>query len=108
MRLICKFNTIYKKMHETIDYIERINCLNHRMLSEYLKDMLLSIDPQDIAHAIFFKTSYVLLNHLPSYLTNLKSKLNERKEHFVNLWDDFKNNTNVILHIDTNVECMKR
>ena len=95
-------------MYETINYIERINCLNHRMLSEYLKDMRLSIDLQHIAHTIFFKKSSVLLNHLPSYLTNLKLKLNESKEHFVNLWDDFKNNTNVILHIDTNVECMKR
>ena len=69
-------------MYETIDYIERINCLNHRMLSKYLKDMLLSIDPQHVSHTIFFKKLYILLTHLPSYLTNLKLKINESKEHF--------------------------
>ena len=41
-------------MYDIINYVERIDCLNHKRLSEYLKNKLLSVDLRDITHTVFF------------------------------------------------------
>ena len=79
-------------MYDKSKYILQIRCLNHKDLSEYLKNKLLSIDPEDITHIVFFKKLYVILLNLPCYLTELNMKINESKEHFVNFWSDFSDN----------------
>ena len=53
MRLIYNFNTLYK-MDEIIENILRINCLSYNKQCEYVKYNLLSLDPLDITHTVFF------------------------------------------------------
>ena len=79
-------------MYDMNNYILQIRCLNHKDLSEYLKNKLLSIDPEGITRTVFFKKLYVILFNLPCYLTELNMKINESKEHFVNFWSDFNDN----------------
>ena len=42
-------------MYDISEYILEIRCLNHNNLKEYLENKLLSIDPFDITHTVFFK-----------------------------------------------------
>ena len=49
------------KMDDISDYIIQITCLNQDSLYEFLKNKLLSIDPRDITHTVFFKKLYVIL-----------------------------------------------
>ena len=70
-------------MYDIINYVERINCLNHKRLSEYLKNKLLSVDLRDITHTVFFKKLYVILQNLTQHLRELNMKINESKEHLV-------------------------
>ena len=49
------FSTQYIKMYDISEYILEIRCLNHNNLKEYLENKLLSIDPFDITHTVFFK-----------------------------------------------------
>ena len=79
-------------MYDISEYILEIRCLNHNNLKEYLENKLLSIDPFDITHTVFFKKLYVLLQNLPEYLNKLDLKINENKDHFVNFWTDFLDN----------------
>ena len=79
-------------MYDMNNYILQIRCLNQKDLSEYLKNEILSIDPEDITRTVFFKKLYVVLLNLPCYLRELNMKINESKEHFVNFWSDFNDN----------------
>ena len=79
-------------MYDMNNYILQIRCLNQKDLSEYLKNEILSIDPEDITRTVFFKKLYVILFNLPCYLRELIMKINESKEHFVNFWSDFNDN----------------
>ena len=78
-------------MYDLSSHILRINCLNHNDLSEYLKDMLLSIIPCNITYTVFFKKLYVILLHSPVFLKT-DIKINKSQEHFVNFWSDFSDN----------------
>ena len=84
-------STIYK-MYDISQYIIEIGCLNHNSLIEYIKNKLLSIDPFDIPHTIFFKKLHALLQNLTSYLKKVDLKINENKDHFVNTGTDFLGN----------------
>ena len=79
-------------------YIINIRTLNHNKLKKYLENKLLSIDPLDIIHTIFFKKLYVLLLNLPDYLKELDLDINESKEDFVNFWTDFFGNDNTYFY----------
>ena len=79
-------------MDDISDYIIQISRLNQNSLYEFLKNKLLSIDPRDITHTVFFKKLYVILLNLPCYLKELNLKVNESDERFINFWSDFNNN----------------
>ena len=79
-------------MDDISDYIIQITCLNQDSLYEFLKNNLLSIDPRDIAHTVFFKKLYGILLNLPFYLKELNLKINESDECFINFWSDFNDN----------------
>ena len=79
-------------MDDISDYIIQITCLNQDSLYEFLKNKLLSIDPRDITHTVFFKKLYVILLNLPFYLKELNLKKSESDERFINFWSDFNDN----------------
>ena len=65
---------------------------NNKLLITYSDNKLLSIDPCDITHTVFFKTLYVILHNLPCYFKKLNIKINKSEERFVNFWSDFNDN----------------
>ena len=79
-------------MDDISDYIIQISRLNQNSLYEFLKNKLLSIDPRDITHTVFFKKLYVILLNLPCYLNELNLKINESDERFINFWSDLNDN----------------
>ena len=79
-------------MDDISDYIIQITCLNQDSLYEFLKNKLLSTDPRDITHTVFFKKLYVILLNLPFYLKELNLKKSESDERFINFWSDFNDN----------------
>ena len=58
------YNFAQYKMYDITEYILQIRCLNHNNLKEYLGNKLLSIDPCDITHTVFFKKLYVIFTML--------------------------------------------
>ena len=79
-------------MEHISDYIVQINSLNHNNLHDFLKSKLLSINPRDITHTVFFKKLYVILINLPCYLKELNLKINKSAESFIEFWSDFNDN----------------
>ena len=67
-KLCILYNFAQYKIYDITDYILQIRCLNQNNLKEYLENKLLSIDPCDITHTVFFKKLYVILQNLPCYL----------------------------------------
>ena len=79
-------------MDDISDYIIQIIGLNQDSLHEFLKNKLLSIDPHDITHTVFFQKLYVILLNLPCYLEELNLKIRESDEHFIDFGSDFNDN----------------
>ena len=69
-------------MDEIIENILRINCLSYNKQCEYVKNKLLSLDPLDITHAVFFKKLLVILQKLPKRLEKLNLIIGEGDETF--------------------------
>ena len=67
-KLCILYNFAQYKIYDITDYVLQIRCLNHNNLKEYFENKLLSIDPCDITHTVFFKKLYVILQNLPCYL----------------------------------------
>ena len=55
-------------MEEINDNILKINCLDYNEQCLCIGNKLLSYNPIDIAHTIFFKELYVILKRLPEIL----------------------------------------
>ena len=79
-------------MEHISDYIVQINSLNHNNLHDFVKSKLLSINPRDITHTVFFKKLYVILLNLPCNLKELNLKINKSAESFIEFWSDFNDN----------------
>ena len=78
MRLINTFNTLYK-MDEIIENILRINCLSYNKQCGYVKYNLLSLDPLEITHTVFF-------------LRNRNLIIGKGDETFFKFWSEFEDN----------------
>ena len=68
------FLTYNKKKMETISkYVKKVNALNYNAQCKHVRSKLLSTKHKDIAHTLFFKKLYLLLDDLPRWLreTNL-------------------------------------
>ena len=79
-------------MGDISDYIIQIIGLKQDSLHEFLKNKLLSIDPHDITHTVFFQKLYVILLNLPCYLEELNLKIRESDERFIDFGSDFNDN----------------
>lgn len=80
-------------MDEICTEILKIGCLNYYRQCEYVKNKLLSNDPIDITHTIFFKKLHVILEKLPERLKELDASKGKIDDAFFKFWCDFEDKT---------------
>ena len=75
-------------MTQITECIAQINTPNYNDQCKYIKKKLLSVISCDISRIIFFKKLHVILYNLPYYLSGLDIKINEKKQLWINFWDE--------------------
>ena len=75
-------------MTQITEYIAQINTRNYNDQCKYIKKKLLSVISCDINRIVFFKKLHVILYNRPYYLSGLEIKINEKKQLWINFWDE--------------------